>query len=705
MSQVSNPTPQTAQPVSADDLFGPLVLQLARSRFAAQGAGVTTWDTVGEDERAVHTSAARQILQEILASGYRISLPKDTVRDDPSASSPNLRLEGLVPEACRAQAERFLRSGEPLLAYNAVQEGLEKWPTDLRLRQLQSLALARSGAVGRANHNLQKLREEGYTDGETIGMLARTHKDLAMAADNPESRRVHLQAAFDLYDEAYRRALRQGDAAQAYYTGINAATLALLRGELETARATAREVRRLCEGELERKGGSDYWIHATLAEAALILGERSEAETQYAAAARAAGRRHGDLASTRKQARLLLAHTGEDHAWLARVLRIPPVLVFSGHLVRGGGVFPPQLEAAVRDEIRARLDRLRPVAAYGSAACGTDILCLEAARDLGAEVHVTLPFTPAEFRKQSVDVAPGWGARFDKLLAAADSVVVTSDHPTSGSLAGFEYANLVLTGAGRLRAEVLGTSLVGLAVWDGKASRGRGGTADVVALWRERGIAIEHVDVTELRAALAGGEPAPPAAAANARVAEEGLGPGMSYEIKAMLFADAVGFSKMTEDQIPIFIRTFMGAVGALNERTAYKPIHMQTSGDGLYFVFRDTKDAGHYALELNALVRSTDWTKLGLPASFDLRIGLHCGPIFCCEDPVTHTMLYTGSHTSRTARIEPITPPGQVYTSSAFAAVAAATGVDDLGFSYIGRIPLAKQYGSLALYHVQRPS
>jgi len=35
----------------------------------------------------------------------------------------------------------------------------------------------------------------------------------------------------------------------------------------------------------------------------------------------------------------------------------------------------------------------------------------------------------------------------------------------------------------------------------------------------------------------------------------------------------------------------------------------------------------------------------------------------------------YTGSHTNRAARIEPITPPGQVYASSAFAAVAAATG------------------------------
>ena len=51
MSQVSDRPPQTAPSLSADDLFGPLVLQLARSRFAAQGAGVTTWDTVGEAER------------------------------------------------------------------------------------------------------------------------------------------------------------------------------------------------------------------------------------------------------------------------------------------------------------------------------------------------------------------------------------------------------------------------------------------------------------------------------------------------------------------------------------------------------------------------------------------------------------------------------------------------------------------------------
>ena len=171
-----------------------------------------------------------------------------------------------------------------------------------------------------------------------------------------------------------------------------------------------------------------------------------------------------------------------------------------------------------------------------------------------------------------------------------------------------------------------------------------------------------------------------------------------------MLFADAVGYSKFTENQITIFIDRFLGAVAALNDTTAHAPIYTQTVGDGLYFVFRNTSDAGHYALELSELVRGNDWPGYGLPTNFDIRIGLHCGPVFRCQDPVTKLGMFTGFHTSRTARIEPITPPGQVYASSAFAAVASATGVDDLDFGYIGRTRLAKKYGSLALYHVQRP-
>jgi class 3 adenylate cyclase len=81
---------------------------------------------------------------------------------------------------------------------------------------------------------------------------------------------------------------------------------------------------------------------------------------------------------------------------------------------------------------------------------------------------------------------------------------------------------------------------------------------------------------------------------------------------------------------------------------------------------------------------------------------GLHCGPVYSRRDPVTGSALHTGPHTSRAARIEPITPPGQVYASSAFAAVAAATGADGIAMRYVGTIPLAKRSGSQAIYHLQ---
>jgi adenylate cyclase len=182
---------------------------------------------------------------------------------------------------------------------------------------------------------------------------------------------------------------------------------------------------------------------------------------------------------------------------------------------------------------------------------------------------------------------------------------------------------------------------------------------------------------------------------------DEQLPAGYSHEIRAMLFADAVGYSKLSEDQTLNFITQFWGAVADLNSRTAQPPDHVETTGDGLYMVFRGVGEAGRYALELSELVTRTDWSARGLPCGMNIRIALHSGPVYRGRNPVTGSPIYTGPHTSRTARIEPITPPGQVYASSAFAAVAAANGVGDLSLSYVGRMPLAKDYGVHDIYHV----
>jgi class 3 adenylate cyclase len=162
-----------------------------------------------------------------------------------------------------------------------------------------------------------------------------------------------------------------------------------------------------------------------------------------------------------------------------------------------------------------------------------------------------------------------------------------------------------------------------------------------------------------------------------------------------------VGYSKLSEDQTPTFITQFWGAVANLNSRMVQRPEHIETAGDGLYMVFRGVGEAGRYALELSELVTRTDWSARGLPGGMNIRIALHSGPVYWGRNPVTGLPIYTGPHTSHTARIEPITPPGQVYASSAFAAVAAANAVRDFSLSYVGRMPLAKGYGTHGIYHV----
>ena len=189
---------------------------------------------------------------------------------------------------------------------------------------------------------------------------------------------------------------------------------------------------------------------------------------------------------------------------LAGVSQAPPVVVYSGHMLdhptRESPRFPPALEGAVRETLLARLSALRPVAAYGSAACGTDLVVLELVRQLGGETHVVLPFPPAEFRDVSVEFAGGdWPRRFERALAVADSVTVTGDGRASDGTSSFEHANLVFTDMARRRAQALRTSLCAFAVLDSGAGGAAGGTAAVAALWRSHGLAFEQVDVARLR--------------------------------------------------------------------------------------------------------------------------------------------------------------------------------------------------------------
>ncbi len=131
---------------------------------------------------------------------------------------------------------------------------------------------------------------------------------------------------------------------------------------------------------------------------------------------------------------------------------------------------------------------------------------------------------------------------------------------------------------------------------------------------------------------------------------------------------------------------------------------YRNTWGDAVYAVLTDVVSAAACALEMQEAMEAIDLEACGLPGHLALRLGAHVGPVFPIQDPVLRTQAYMGSHVSRTARIEPVTPPGAVFATEAFAA-ALELEHGRFGFDYVGHIPAAKDYGRLRMYRLHPAS
>ncbi|UBF29090.1 TRAFs-binding domain-containing protein [Kovacikia minuta CCNUW1] len=622
-----------------------------------------------------------------------------------------IRLQPRTPDIYRALGDAILQLGEPLMAYDVLAEGLKYWPTDLQLQQLLALSLARSGATVAANSLLLKLVQSGQQDEETLGLLARTHKDLWLQAVDPEVRDRQLQLATERYQQAYQLN-------RSAWTGINAATLAMINGQVEQAKSLAHKVREDCLQKLSNsfnRSSDDYWQLATLGEAALILGEGGEAETFYGQAVEVGQGRFGDLSSSRRNAMLLAKHLEIDSQQIKQWFQVPRVVVFCGHRIdhpdRPQPRFPAHLEPKVYRAICDRLHQLNARLGYSLATCGSDILFLEAIREMKGELHIVLPYDREQFIRDSVDIIPGanWKERFEQLMQQATEVIIASNRKLQEGNVVYEYSNRLLHGLAKMRAEQLGTDLVPLTVWDGKPGDGQG-TANNIAFWQQWAEQVEVIDLeallhsSPLRIATAGSISTQQFAApalATPLISTPTL--TIERQIRALLFADVVHYSQLEESQYLPFVEHFLGAIADLSSQPNHPPLLKNTWGDALYFVFLTVKQAGQFALNLCDLIQSIDWSSRGLPEQLNLRIALHAGPVDRNVDPITGQVNYIGTHVTHTARIEPITPPGKVYASQAFAAIAASEGLKSFTCDYVGQMPWAKHYGTFPTYHVRR--
>ncbi len=602
------------------------------------------------------------------------------------------------PAAWLAQVRQLEARGELLLAYDTALHGLEEHPGDLRLRHRAVLNLAKAGATANAESEFARLGLNDCDDGDVAALEARIAKDRALDASGTERLEL-LSHAADLYEALYRRS---GD----YYPGVNVASLRLLAGQREAAERVAREVLALCRAG-GAAGDDDYYRPASEAEAALVLGDAAGARQALARAA-AAGIDLAARAATRRQLRMLCAarNIADD---VLDPLASPTVIHYTGHMISAPGVssgrFPAAREAAVAAQIAERLDRHRVGFGYGPLASGGDILFAEALLARGAELHVVLPFTHDEFI--DISVAPAgadWPARFERCLQRATAVTYATTDSYLGHDWVFAYGSFVAMGMAVLRARFLDADVLQLAVWDGIETQGMAGTGFDVRTWRDAGRALEVI----APAAVSDTPSTAPGAANVAKtrgdsVPGKGSATAGQRELKAMLFGDVRGFSKLTEAQIPAFVDHVLGAFGRVLARYGERVLYRNTWGDGLFVVLDDAPTAAQCALELQAEMADIDLPACGLPETLALRLGGHFGPVLETTDPVLHLTNYFGAHVSRTARIEPVTPPGEVYVTEQFAA-RLALQPNGYACDYVGQIPAAKNYGTMRMYHLHAP-
>ena len=386
------------------------------------------------------------------------------------------------------------------------------------------------------------------------------------------------------------------------------------------------------------------------------------------------------------------------------------VVAYAGHMMdapgRATARFPAALALSVRAAIDARLARLHEPIVYTSAACGADLLLIEAAQDIGAEVNVVLPFDRQDFVRTSVAVGgEGWVERFDAALSRATRVILATEEGYLDDDVLFDHAAMLLEGLTVLRASQLQTIPSLLCVIDAESAGALGGTHASFDRWRRNVGPPQTIDLRELRGRAApGARVAATATGPEPAAAELARGIARAHRtLKTILFADFAGYSRLHDANAPLFQTRFLEIAAKEIEAAAINPLEAKTWGDALYVVFESARDGAEFALRLQAGMLAVDWTAVGLADTSRIRIALHAGPVFRDYDPIMGRDGHFGSSVTRTARIEPVTPPGLVYASEAFAATLAASGAGDYALEYVGRLALAKGYGESRIYRLDR--
>ena len=571
-----------------------------------------------------------------------------------------------------------LDQGDLFLGYDRAKAALDLHPEAPVLRHRLILALARlkSPRAFRLYEEWEMARThtgDRPLDIDIATLGARLLKDRALAAA-PQDQPALFRLAAERYLAAYQLT---GD----FYPGANAAALHLWAGDARRARSIAADVRSKAEGQ-------DFYPAVARAECALILGDAASATSELQRLGKSGS--FAQRMTARTQLRQSCAVLAIDPALLAP-LAPSGVVHFIGQMPRPTATLSD--EPALKAEITRLLDELDAGIGFGALAAGADILFAEALLARGAELNVVLPFPAEAFIKTSVEGRPGgpWVNRFEQCLAAAKQVSTTAPHAENDDALQYGYGSMISAGLTVLRAGHLAAPAAQVAIWDGTGDVAAYGTASGVALWAgtqwPQHVLTPSGKRAPVNAAALAGYPAP----------------GEGRAIRFALFGDIAGFSKLTESEIMVAWTEIMNSLNRALAPLANDIMARNTWGDGIFLVFSRAASAAEAALAMQEAMADLDLTALGLSRELQLRLGLHCGPMTSVLDPVTGRETFVGTQVNRASRIEPLTPPGTIYATEAFAAALALDEKAPYACEYIGNVTAGKSAERLRVLSLAR--
>ncbi len=709
------------------------------------------YDELSENDKKYDRNSVLETLKLTLKLGYTITAPNTVILSEHEKLVVDHQLNSildcslLLPELISLWREHnytswqsepniyyqlglcFLKSSEPLLAYDVFSEGLECFldPVNLtdvnqrlyiHINQQQALALAETGAVKEASiilNNLYAISKE--VDSATLGLLGRTYKEMALSEGvNGKEKKEYLKKSFECYFTAFETSLKNKNKNKnnAYYNGINAATIALLQGEAEQSIKIANQVTTICNQIIDESERNSidvmYWVYATLGEAALLLGDIESAKSFYQSAIVKVGKDMRGKNSMHKQVEKILSFKNIEFDMFDELFKKPRVIVFSGHMIDVPGVkvarFPANRENFVRNEIKNQLSKYEDCIAYSSAACGSDILFLEEVVSKGGEINIILPHDIERFKKHSVNTVleGNWGDRFDVLLNKASRVVILSQYNDVTNEPAYDFTNRFVLGIAVARAKVINSEVEYLSIWNGVTNNNIGGTSSVIDLWSRENPSITVIDPVNGVREITLHENKFLPSLIECKLSSYGTDVGY-YNFLPLLFADVKGYSKLNEKQLVTFSTVFLKYISEVFEKYNEGILIKRTQGDGLFIVFNSLNIAAECANEIKNIIVATQWQEYGLPEDLTIRISLDAGPVYSYIEPVTKNLELCGDYVNRAARMEPITPPGYIYASETFTAMANVEKLSDFNFAYAGQVVLPKGHGIIPAYHMYK--